>query len=320
VRLRIRPLLLSLGLGVAAYVVWHAGLGLVVQMVTRVGWRFLVVLGIYAVQVGIRAVALWRVMVGSDIRYRDVLRIRLSAEAVETLTFTGPFVAEPTKGWLLTRRGVPTNVAFAAVVTEYLLYTVVSSCVAVAALVLLLTRPALPMALRPAAVLILVVATVFIAAFMFASLTGIGLIVPSLRAARIVIGPRALRAADQFARIEDLIIGFLHGQRPRLAELLAIETAAHALLVIEIWVAIAALGFPPGWIGSLIIEGGVKFVGIAFAFIPGQFGASEGTYALIASAIGLPAAVGLSLAFVRRLRSLLVAIIGLFTLTLFGDQ
>jgi hypothetical protein len=64
----------------------------------------------------------------------------------------------------------------------------------------------------------------------------------------------------------------------------------------------------------------VKFVGVVFAFIPGQFGASEGTYALIAGAIGLPAAVGLTIALVRRIRGLIVALAGLMMLALQRDR
>jgi hypothetical protein len=259
-------------------------------------------------------------MLTSPIHYRDVLRIRLSAEAIEMLTFTGPFLAEPTKGWLLTRRGTPPSVAFAAVITEYLLYTVVSSCLAIAALSLLLTRHALPVEFRPAAVIILIVTTTFIVAFICASSTGVGLIGPIIRGARVVIGQRAVRMAEQFARIEAVIIDFLHDHAGRLSEVLAIETAAHALLVIEVWIVIGVLGFSASWTQSLIIEGGIKFVGIVFAFIPGQFGASEGTYALIATAIGLPAAVGLTIALVRRIRGLLVAILGLMALALRRDR
>ena len=62
------------------------------------------------------------------------------------------------------------------------------------------------------------------------------------------------------------------------------------------------------------MEGGVKFIAIAFAFIPGQFGALEGTYALVFAAIGLPAAVGLTVALVRRMRGLLVASVGVVML------
>src|SRR5205814_7426212 len=110
--------------------------------------------------------------------YSDVLRITLAGEAVEWLTLTGPFLAEPAKGWLLGRRGIRTASAFAAVITEYLLYSGVSSVVGVFALSLLLSRDLLPAPLRPVAALITIVMVAFLAAIAFASLTGIGLIVP----------------------------------------------------------------------------------------------------------------------------------------------
>ena len=67
-----------------------------------------------------------------------------------------------------------------------------------------------------------------------------------------------------------------------------------------------------------MIEGGVKFVGILFAFVPGQIGAAEGVYAWLAGAIGLAASAGLSLALVRRLRGLVVAVAGVVA-PLVGD-
>jgi hypothetical protein len=316
----VRVLLLVFGLSVVAFLIWGAGPRFVWAMLVRVGWSCLAVVGIYAVYVAARAVALWRTMLDGDVRFADVLRIRLSGEAVEMLTFTGPFLSEPAKGWLLMRRGLPTAEAFAAVVTEYLLYTVVSSCLAVIALWLLLARGTLPPAVRSGTVVIMGLTVAFFAAFAFAAITGIGLIVPLLRVSRVVIGTRrAELAARGFTRVEQAIIRFLHEHHARLAEVLAIEAAAHLLLVLEIWIVLAALGSFRSWNQPFIIEGAVKFVPIAFAFIPDQFGALEGVHALLAGAIGLPTAVGLTLALVRRMRGLVVAAAGVIALTLSGD-
>jgi hypothetical protein len=51
--------------------------------------------------------------------------------------------------------------------------------------------------------------------------------------------------------------------------------------------------------------------GAVFFFVPSQVGASEGVYALVFQQAGLTAAAGFALAFVRRLRSLLAAAVGL---------
>lgn len=307
----LRLTLLVVGLGLVVLLVWTTGPGIVARMLVRVGWSFLAIVAIYDIHVLIRAAALWRVIVDDSVSFADVVRIRFSAEAVEMLTLTGPFLAEPAKGWLLAGRGVGTAAAVAAVITDNLVYTVISSCLAIGALLLLLSSHVLPVELRGGAGIVLTIAGVFVAAFSFASLTGIGLIAPILRASRVVIGgPRAERLADDFARVEQLIIRFLHANPRRLVEVLAIDMAAHLLLVMEVAVVMAALGFPISWLNAAIVEGGVKFVAIAFAFVPGQFGASEGVYAWVAGAIGLPAAAGLSLAFVRRLRAAVAASIG----------
>lgn len=298
-----------------ALLVWHAGPRVVVGMLVRLGWNFPAVAGIYAVHLAIRAAALRRTILRIPVTYADALRIRLSGDAMEKLTFTGPFLAEPAKGWLLKQRGLPTADAFAAVATEYLLYTLVSSWLATLAVSLLLARGALPPTVRPGAVVALAVTIAFMAAFVFAAVTGIGLIVPILRASRVLIGRRrADYAAHEFGPVEGVLVAFLHAHPGRMAEVLAMETLAHLLLISEIWIVIQALSLPLSWTDPLILEGGAKFIATAFAFIPGQVGASEGVYALLAGAIGLPAAAGLTLALVRRMRGLLVAAAGVVVL------
>jgi hypothetical protein len=314
-------LLLILGLGIVVLLVWHAGPLLVFGMLRQVGWSFPAVAAVYAGHVGLRAVALWRAILIGHVSYGEVLRVRLYGEAVEMLTFTGPFLAEPAKGWLLTRRGLSATHAVAAVATEYLLYTIVSSWLAATAVFLLLARGLLPHAIRPGAAVILGITIAFNAAFVFAAVSGIGLIVPIVRIARPVIGSRRTkRMAYEIGRVEELLIAFLHANPARLVEVLAVEAIAQGLLMLEIGIVSAALGLPWSRTDPLILEGGVKFIGVIFSFVPGQVGISEGVYALLFGAIGLPAAAGLTLALVRRLRSLPVAAAGVIGISMLGNR
>lgn len=308
-------MLLITGAAVMALLVWHTGPRLLLDMVERVGWRFALVVAIYALHVCVRGVAVWRTAPAGAVPFADVLRAQFSAEAVEMLTFTGPFLAEPTKGWLLTRRGLAMPDAFAAVITEHLLYAVVSCWLMAVAASLLILHGMLPSAVWPTAVVVLILTVGFVAAFAYAAVTGIGLIVPILRRLRPIIGePAAERAARAFEPIEGVIVRFLNQRYRRVAEVIAIEVFAHVMLIAEMWILVASLGFSVSRSTPLIIEGGVKFIGIAFAFIPGQFGAFEGVYVFLAQAVGLPAAAGLTLALVRRARSLVVASTGLVIL------
>jgi len=333
----VRVLLLAAGLAVVVVIVRQLGAATIAALLRRVGWRFAAVSALYTVHVAVRAAALWRCLpsepsgppapeaeasmpraaadarraaAGGGVpatksppafRYRDVLLVRLSGEAVEMLTFTGPFLAEPAKGVLLARRGLSGPQAFGAVAAEYLVYTAVSAALAAAALGVLLARRGLPPPLAAPVAAVEGGMLAFLAGFTWAALTGRGLIVPTLRAARL----RALAA--RAAPIEAVMVTFLHARAGRLAEVLSLEAAGHALLVAEVWLVLAALGLPLAPLDPVLIEGGAKFISAAFFFVPGQVGAQEGIYALLLGAVGLPAAAGVTLSLVRRVRGLIVS-------------
>jgi Lysylphosphatidylglycerol synthase TM region len=311
----VRTALLLLGLCVLGFLVWRIGPALIFDLLRRVGWHFLVVAALYALHLAVRGYALWRSLPRAVLSLGDVVRIRFAAESVEMLTFTGPFLAEPAKGWLLTRRGVTLAEAFGAIAIEYLVYTLVSAWLATFALWLLLSRDALPAALHGPVTAIMIAMVLFTAGFAFAAVTGIGLIVPIVRASGVVIGRRrAGAAAARLEPIEAILVAFMHRRPLRLAEVILAEAVTHSLMAAEIWVVFAALALRFSFVDPFVVEGSVKFVNVAFFFVPGQVGAQEGVYSLVLAALGLPTAVGLTVSFVRRLRALLVAGAGLLFL------
>ncbi len=317
---RVRAFLLAAGLAVIVLLVAQAGPALLLEMFVRVGWNVVTVAALYAVHVVLRAVALWRVGLVPSVSFADVLRIRLAGEAVEVLTYTGPFLAEPAKGWLLTRRGMPTAEAFASVAAEYLLYTTASAALAFAAFCLLMTHAFLPASLRPGALVIAPAVAGFIVAVFYAAFSGVGLIVPIVQMSRAILGrSRAARAAEIIEPVERALVAFLHERPARVAEVLAIETAGQVLLMAEIWIVLVALGAPFAARDAVIIEGGVKLISVVFFFIPGQVGATEAVYAFLLRAIGLSTSIGLTLVFVRRVRSFCVAGVGLLALSWVRD-
>src|SRR5712692_6160076 len=176
-----RALLIAGGASILAALLARVGVATIADMLRRVGWGFLAVSGLYAAHVAVRALALWRSLPIARLPYAEVLRVRLSGEAVETLTFSGPFIAEPAKGWLLTKRGLSGTDAFGAVALEYLLYTVMSVWMATAALAMLFARGVLPDAMRVPAAATIAAMLAFTAAFFTAAVTGVGLIVPIVR-------------------------------------------------------------------------------------------------------------------------------------------
>jgi len=106
-----------------------------------------------------------------------------------------------------------------------------------------------------------------------------------------------------------IIRGASHGSSP-------LESASHVLHIVELFLILEALAIAAGIGTAVLIEGAAKFISLAFFFIPGQLGASEGVHALIFEAVGLPVVAGFTVPFVRRIRGVLVAALGLLGMAL----
>jgi len=316
----VRLLILLAGALVLGALIRRVGLTTILSLIRQVGSALKLIVLLYGIHVAFRALSLHRTLVGTVARFTDVLRVRLAAEAIEMLTFTGPVFAEPAKGFLLTRRGLHASTAYGAVATEYLIYTFVSACLAVISLSILIARHQLVGALRGGAIAIIVGMSIYILGCTFAAVTGVGLLGPGIRIATRVLGQkRSQHFSAVVAPAESFIVTFLHARPAQLTQVIAIELGAHVLLAGEVWVMLSALGVARSFGLALLAEGAVKFIGSVFAFVPGQLGAAEGSYVVVFRALGFPDAVGLTVALVRRLRSVLVGGVCLAIVTLPPD-
>jgi hypothetical protein len=118
------------------YLFVRLGAANIASLLLRVRWYFGLIVATYSGHQLFRALA-YRKCVASKQRsaYWDFVRIRLSGEAIQYLTFTGPFLAEPAKAWLLRKRGLSAKHAVATTAAEYLIYTLTSAAFAIAGLV-----------------------------------------------------------------------------------------------------------------------------------------------------------------------------------------
>jgi hypothetical protein len=314
-----RLVFLLVGVAVFAYLFVQLGPAAVLAMLGRIGWGAVPIALAYAAFQCCRALALIASVMGTRrLAFSDALWIRLSGEAVQFLTFTGPFLAEPAKALLLKRRGLTTGEGFAATLTEYLSYTLTGAAIAIAAICWLLAHAALTGGVRAAAIVILVVMLVFVLSSAIAISRRVHLLGAILaRIARLPLVRRRLRPnmADVH-HVEDLLLEVMHDRPRRFGWVLLLESASHALHILELFLILRALQLGAGLGTAALIEGAAKFIGIAFFFIPGQVGASEGAHTIIFEMVGLPAVAGFTVPFVRRIRGVVVAAAGLLAMSL----
>lgn len=318
-----RVVLFGVGCAVFAYVMARLGIAKTVSFLLEIGWSFASMAAIYGAHQFMRTAA-YRECIASNrgSSFWTLLRIRLSGEAIQFLPFTGPFLAEPAKAWLLKKQGLDLKDAVAATVSENLVYTLTSAAFAAAALSYLLRFYKLSGPLTVAVVFIIFAMSAFLMVAAFAIVRRFYLIGATLAGLKKVpaLGKYLRLDRSDIRATEDLLFVVLRDHPLRFLAILAFELAAQAMLVAETFVFLTATRqtLTPG--EPLLIEGAAKFIGPAFFFIPGQVGASEGSFALIFTTIGLPASAGFALALARRLRSLLTGGVGFLLASLSRDK
>jgi len=309
----LRRVLLLAGLALLAWLVRRIGGGEILALAGRLGWALPAVVALFAAHQLARAVALHACIVGPlRPRYRDVLLVRLSGEGLQSLTAGGAAVGEPFKAWLLTERGLSGPAGLAATLAEFLAYKFVSAVTMIAALAYLLAVVPLPAALLVGARVMIVVGILFLATAAVViprRIYLIGAVVSGLAGLPLVrrwpYDPAWTR------RMEDLLLEVLRERPRRFAAVITLEALAHVLVVAELWWLLARFALPSPLFHAWLIDGATKPMGGIFFFVPGQVGTNEAVLAAVFTALALPAAAGVVVALVRRLRSALVAAAGL---------
>jgi len=313
----LRVVLLLGGAALLFFLLWRLGPSDVLDAFGQVGWYFVAALLLGAAHQATRALALHACVLRREVlRYRDALAIRLSGEAVQSLTLTGPVLAEPTKAWLLETRGLTLKEGFAATITEYLIYTFVTAAMSITGLLYLVVKfdPSptvrrIAIGMLSACVVFLLVSAIAIARRYYL----IGTIIAALARIGLLRG-RLKPDMPWINQMEDLLLTVFRDSPARFATVALVETAAQGLLVLELFLLLHALHVSASGWSAFVIEASLKFFEFAFLFVPLQLGVSEGSYALVFGVMGLPLAAGFVLAFLRRARSLMIATVGLGTL------
>jgi hypothetical protein len=313
----LRTATLAIGTALLIILIWRLGLQQILAALSRIGWYAALILPLYAAHHAMRALALRMcVLPPTTLGYVEAGAIRLSGEAVQVLTVTGPLLAEPTRAWLLQRRGLPLTEGLAAVISEYLVSLFINAAMAIAALAYLVARVHTAAGVSGIAIAVICVSSAFLIVSAIAITRRfylIGGVIAGMAQMGLLRG-RWRPDMESIHRMEDALLAFLHDRPRQLVATVAFEAAAQAFLVLELFVFLHALNLAAPLSDTFMIEGSIKFIGFAFAFVPLQVGVAEGAYTVIFDAMGLPPAAGFTLAFARRIRTIAVASVGLPTL------
>jgi putative membrane protein len=310
--------LFSAGLLLLIGLLASQGLTPVFATLARAGWGLLLVALFHLLPLWLDAAAI-RVLFDADASggsWRDALLARWVGESANSLMPLGQVAGPVVMTRHLSRRGMPTQSAAAAITVSTTLQALAQFAFGLLGIALL----ALPTRLETAgarqehhAVVVGTLTASMILAFILLSFYLVqrrGLFGGTVRwVAR--MRWREWSALMSRADAIDVAVEDTYQRGKSAAASFALSLAGWLVGSGEVYVALWLLGSPVGWLDALLLESlGQAIRGAAFA-IPGALGVQEGGYLLLAPFAGLAPDAALALSFAKRAREILLGVPGL---------
>lgn len=312
---RFRLFLLLACVGLFVLLIQKTGPATIASRVYEFGAGFLVLILISGIRHLLRAAAWYSAIERRErrVRFRDLFGIRIAGEAITDLTILGPLLGETVKGIALSRHVNPEHSA-SSLVVENLAYSFSVGLLVVSGLVLFIGEYPLSSSVRAGSLLAL--GAVFLAGSSIAFVVKKRYRVVS----RILDGLKGLnlrwveRLHDKRERVilfEENVYSFWHAHKAASVLILSLELLSIFAGVIEAWIILILTVHRTSFFAAFMVETVNRIVNMFFAFVPMRIGVDEGGAAFILKAIGYGAVEGVSLAIIRKIRTLFWVAVGL---------
>ncbi|HEY6357419.1 MAG TPA: lysylphosphatidylglycerol synthase transmembrane domain-containing protein [Vicinamibacterales bacterium] len=297
------------GLALLAWQVRLAHVDRIRDGFSAVGYGFIGILALSGLRYVARALA-WTTLMGGGIGLGRATAAVVGGDALGNLTPLRLLASEPAKALLL-GRGVVTSRALAALVAENVFYSASVACVIILGTGAMLIAFALPDEVR------------------WLGWTSLALMATTLLMTLVVIGRRPAIASTVLRRVPglessrvELLVArvrdfetstydFVAGHATRLIGVVACEIAFHVLSFGETYLTLWLLTGHSSPLSAFVLDTVNRIINVAFMMVPLRVGVAETGTGLVADAIGVGQAVGVTMALVGKVRVLVWAVIGL---------
>jgi hypothetical protein len=274
------------------------------QSVVNVGWGFVFVVGLNITRHLLRALTMYRAVdpAHRTFKYRSAVAARFGGEAVNIVSFAGPFLGDATKALLLKKDISMTESASAVIIDNVLYYITVILVMLGGVAVLISQYGSLSSSVRSVLFGIVIVAIILLTGLVLAMMyrfKPLTYLIKQLNK-RGVAPSFILKKKDTFESVESNVFHFYHDRRADFFSVFGISMITHCVSVTEVFLVLKLLGNVPFVSTAFIIESLTKVINASFSFIPGTIGAYEGGNGIILRTLGYTTATGIALALVRR--------------------
>lgn len=302
---RLRTLLFAVGLTLFFYLIWRIGFDVLLANISRFGIWFLAILAVGALWLLLQTCA-WGIIQNTffkKVPFPALFRIKIIGDALNVLLPSASLGGEAARAYLL-KRAVPLKEGIPSVVFDKTVEFVASTVFLASALLLGSLFVHLPEGLLAPTVICLAVTAAGTVLLIVFSVRGVCATLARITArwprARKWVEARKehLEALDENLRLLYRKGHFKTAAAVGLHFLGRVAGAAEVLIVLRV------LGVPVSPVQALFIYSVIVIINTAFFILPGQWGVTESAGMLLLEALGQPAAIGLSLGVIRRIRKL----------------
>jgi hypothetical protein len=291
-----------------ALLVWqirNVGLDEIAGSLGQVGWGFVVILGLSFIRFALRAFV-WTTLMGGAVPLSSAIAATMAGDGIGNLTPLSLLLGEPTKALYL-RNAVPPSRSFPALAAENFFYSVSVAIFIVIGTFAMLEAFDVAPELQMAGVVSLALMLALLAAALW-----IGWRRPTVVSsivARVPI-PAVQKLLGRVQRVESSTYDFVRSSGKPIGVVIACEIAFHVVSFAESYYTLWLITGESAPLAAFVLDTFNRIVNIAFRFVPLKMGIDEYSTAIVAPAVGFSAAVGVTMALIRKGRMFVWAVAG----------
>ncbi len=310
----IKLIFLLLGLSLLGWAVSTVDLTVVGKLLLQLGTGFLLILAIYSVVTWLDTIA-WKKNFNPEEETRfnlwQLWTIRQVGEAYNTITPLGTLGGEPVKSQLLKERhGLSLKQGMASQVVARTTFLLGLILFFIPGTFLIVQSNIVSDNFKSASLIGMAIFSTVILLFLLFQVTG-ALSVITGWISRLPLGNKIGILMNKLEVVDRSISSYYEQHTKRVIQSILYAFAGWVIGLGELYVTLYFLGFQPDLIDLWVIEALAQLVRAGSFFIPLSLGAQEGGLILIFTAMGMPADLGLTVSFVRRIKELLWVGLGL---------
>ncbi len=310
--LQLRPLAAIVGLALFLYALRSAGVGTILDGARALGTGFLLLILLSGLRHALRTAA-WQASIAPGAARPGLITLfglRLAGEALNCTTPAGPLLGETAKAWAASRWMSGSSSA-SSVLIENLIYGLAAGLFMLSGAIVVVAAISPGIHLGIWIVVAGLTASLVIACAVF-HLAG-GLIAPILD--RLPAGSRVKRFLEpyesQLKAVEAEVYRFFRARRAAFLGILALEISTNFTGVAEAYLILKVTTLHASLLTAYLAEVANRLVQFLFAFVPFGLGVEEGAAAGTLKSLGYSLSQGVSLAVLRRARSVFWSGLGL---------